>query len=79
MCGGRREAGEIRDRDFPRRAIRPDGFHGRIEYAHRHRHVARMRRDAGVAHAHDRMLTAEAADGAAAAAGLSLIARLLVS
>ena len=76
----RRLAGEpvkLRDRDGSRGAVGLHRFHGRIERAHRHRHVARMRRDAGVARAHHRVLAAETADGGAAAAGLAFVAGLV--
>ena len=45
----------------------------------RHRHVARMGGDAGLADADHGVLAAEPADGRAAAAGLAFVARLLVS
>ena len=72
-----RQPVEIGDRDGACRAIGADRLDRRIEHAHRDRHVARMRRDAGIAHADDGVLPAEAADRAAAAAGPPLVARLV--
>ena len=54
-----------------------DGLDRGVERPHRHRHVARMGGDAGVAGAEDRVLPAEAADGGAAAAGLAFVAGLV--
>ncbi len=65
---------EIRDRDGASRAVGPQRLDGRVERAHRHRHVAGVRRDAGVARTDDRVLPVHAIDGRAAAAGPALVA-----
>lgn len=49
------QAGELSDRNLALGAL---GVDGRVEDAHRHGHVARMRGDAGVAAADDRELPA---------------------
>ncbi len=48
---------------------------GRIQRAHRNRHVGRMRGDAMIARAEDRMIAGEAAQGRASRARLALVAR----
>ncbi len=73
-----RQAVELGDRRCAR--AEPSGLHRLdrgVERPHRHRHVAGMRRDAGIAAADHRMLAADAANRRAAAAGLAFVARLV--
>ena len=55
-------------------ARRPVDVHRRVERGQRHAHIGRMRRDARLAGAEDRVHAVEPPNGRAAAAGLALIA-----
>ena len=66
---------EVSDRDRPAGAIGPRGLDRRVERPHRDRHVARVSGDARIARADDGVLSAEAAERGAAAAGHALVAR----
>ena len=68
---------EVGDRNATRVAVRPRRLDRRVEHAHRHRHVARMGGDAGLAAADHGVLAAVAADRRAAAARDALVARLV--
>ncbi len=56
------------------RPVRGHCIHRRIQHAHRHGHVGRMLRDAGVAGADDRQTAADPLQRAASAARLPLVA-----
>ena len=72
----RRVAGQPMEIGKRNRALarRPGHMHLGLERGEGHAHVGRMRRDAGVARAEDRVHAVEALDGGAAAAGLAFVA-----
>jgi hypothetical protein len=72
-----RQAVEVGDGDHAARPLGRTVLHRGVERPHGHGHVARVRGDAGLAGADDRVLAAVAADGAAAAARLALVAGLV--
>ena len=68
------QAMEIRERDCAL-ARGPGHMHCGVQRGQCNAHVGRMRRDAGIARAEDRVHAVDAVDRRAAAAGLALVAR----
>jgi hypothetical protein len=68
---------EVRNRHATDLTARTHGFHRGIERPHGHRHVAGVRRDAGIARADNRVLAIDPPDGRAAAARLPFVAGLV--